>query len=175
MPSYVSRRAPGSAALAARRVKSLADQMLRALELESAELSVLLTNDSEIHELNRVHRGKDKPTDVLAFALEEADTGGEELPFRVLGDVVISLDTAERQARQRRHELVDEVRFLLAHGLLHLIGYDHQTDAEEAEMDAETRRLVEAAGGPIRPKTPPATKKKRQAGPRSRKHGNARR
>lgn len=173
MPSYVSRRAPGSAALDARRVKGFADRMLRALELESAELSVLLTNDSEIHELNRVHRGKDKPTDVLAFALEEADTGVEQLPYRVLGDVVISLDTAGRQARQRRHSLLDEVRFLLAHGLLHLVGYDHQTDAEEAEMDAETRRLVEAAGGPKHPETRPADKKKREAGTRPRKHGNA--
>ncbi|MEZ4228493.1 MAG: rRNA maturation RNase YbeY [Polyangiaceae bacterium] len=161
MPSYVSRRAPGCAPLDARRVKRLADHMLRALELESAELSVLLTGDAEIHELNRVHRGKDQPTDVLAFALEEVDAGPEDLPFRVLGDVVISLDTAGRQARERRHPLLDEVRFLLAHGLLHLVGFDHQTDAQEAEMDAETRRLVEAAGGQIRPPKASPTKKKR--------------
>ncbi|MCA9626602.1 MAG: rRNA maturation RNase YbeY [Myxococcales bacterium] len=142
-------------------MKRLADHMLRALELESAELSVLLTGDAEIHELNRVHRGKDQPTDVLAFALEEVDAGPEDLPFRVLGDVVISLDTAGRQARERRHPLLDEVRFLLAHGLLHLVGFDHQTDAQEAEMDAETRRLVEAAGGQIRPPKASPTKKKR--------------
>jgi probable rRNA maturation factor len=66
----------------------------------------------------------------------------------MLGDVIISLDTAQRQARQRRHSLMDEIRFLLAHGLLHLIGYDHQTDAEEHEMNEMTSRLVSATRQP---------------------------
>lgn len=120
--------------------------MLLELGIQTAELSVLLTNDAEIKELNREHRGKDKPTDVLAFALEEADVGPMAEPLRILGDVVISLETADRQARQRRHELRDEVVFLLAHGLLHLLGYDHQTDRQERKMNEETRRLVTAVG-----------------------------
>jgi probable rRNA maturation factor len=120
--------------------------MLRALELGDCELSVLLTNDREIHELNLCHRDKDKPTDVLSFPLDdEANSEGT----RWLGDVVISIDTAERQALGRKRGLLEEVRFLLAHGILHLIGYDHATKAEKREMDAMTRRLVRQA--PIDP------------------------
>jgi probable rRNA maturation factor len=123
--------------------------MLRELGLEQAELSVLLTNDREIHELNRQHRDKDRPTDVLAFPLEEGEhsavhhAGGP----RALGDVVISLDTAARQAKGRKRELLPEVRFLLAHGLLHLLGHDHGNPTEKRAMDAETRRLVRAVVG----------------------------
>ncbi len=151
MPAYVTRRAPGSPALPTRRIISYADKMLGALDLEDAELSVLLTGDARIHELNRVHRGKDRPTDVLAFALEEADgaeAGDAALPYRVLGDVVISLDTAARQAAKARHSLEQEVCLLLAHGLLHLVGYDHQTDAQEARMNREVKRLLAAANLP---------------------------
>lgn len=134
--------------------------MLALLELEDAELSILLTDDSTIHTLNREHRGKDKPTDVLAFPLDESDQP-EPQPAkgvrskanrpapRLLGDVVISLDTAERQAASRKRPLTDEVRFLLAHGLLHLIGYDHDTPEKKREMGAMTRRLVRAAAAKL--------------------------
>jgi probable rRNA maturation factor len=122
-------------------IKRLGDAMLAALELPRAELSVLLTDDREIHRLNRDHRQKDKPTDVLAFAMDESVPD----PAGILGDVVISLDTAERQARARRRPLIEEVRFLLAHGVLHLVGYDHAEPAEKREMVAMTRRLVRLA------------------------------
>ena len=119
--------------------------MLVELELEHAELSVLLTNDAQIHALNLEHREKDKPTDVLSFPLDEGGgADGFVSGTRVLGDVVISLDTAARQARGRKRELLPEVRFLLAHGLLHLLGFDHGNPAEKREMDAMTRRLVRA-------------------------------
>ena len=120
--------------------------MLSALDLTDAELSVLLTDDRTIRELNRAHRGKDKPTDVLAFPLdlEDGDAAGQA-PGALLGDVVISLDTAARQARARNRELLAEVRFLLAHGVLHLVGYDHATRSEKQIMDRLTRRLVRAA------------------------------
>ena len=143
MPVDLIRRAPGSPRLATRDVRGRAERMLRALEVPRAELSVLLTNDRGIRALNREHRKKDRPTDVLAFPLEEAPSapGGP----RLLGDVVISLDTAARQARARKVRFMDEVTFLLAHGLLHLVGLDHRTDAEERRMTRETERLVEAA------------------------------
>ena len=119
--------------------------MLAELELGHAELSVLLTNDAQIQALNLEHREKDKPTDVLSFPLDEGGgADGAVSGMRVLGDVVISLDTAARQARGRKRELLPEVRFLLAHGLLHLLGYDHGDPAEKREMDAMTRRLVRA-------------------------------
>jgi probable rRNA maturation factor len=116
--------------------------MLEALELEDAELSVLLTDDAGIHRLNRQYRSKDKPTDVLAFELDGGEPGD---PKRPLGDVVISLDTAARQAKAKRRPLMAEVTLLLAHGLLHLLGYDHARPAQKRRMDAMTRRLIAAA------------------------------
>jgi probable rRNA maturation factor len=145
MPTSVLRRAPGSPALLPSLVRREADAMLVELELAHAELSVLLTNDAQIHALNLEHREKDKPTDVLSFPLDEGGgADGAVSGTRILGDVVISLDTAARQARGRKRELLPEVRFLLAHGLLHLLGYDHGDPAEKREMDAMTRRLVRA-------------------------------
>ncbi len=143
MPTLVRRSARGSPALDSRRVRGLGDRMLAALDMPDAELSVLLTDDRRIQQLNAQHRHKDRPTDVLAFALEEPEAG----PARLLGDVVISLDTAARQAKGRKRPLLAEVRFLLAHGLLHLCGYDHATAAGKREMDRLTRYLVRASGG----------------------------
>src|SRR5450432_1439776 len=160
MPTSVLRRAPGSPVLLPRVVRRIADAMLVELGLEHAELSVLLTNDREIHALNLQHRGKDRPTDVLAFPLDE----GESAVFsgagmRLLGDVVISLDTAARQARGRKRELLPEVRFLLAHGVLHLIGYDHGNPKQKRIMDAMTRRLVRAIErAPANPRKKPSAR-----------------
>lgn len=145
MPTRVRRSARDAPPLDARRVRALGDRMLDELGLTKAELSVLLTDDAAIRELNRVHRGKDRPTDVLSFALDEDDAQSADAPLRLLGDVVISLDTAARQAHGRRRELIAEVRFLLAHGILHLVGYDHAEPAEKRVMDTMTRRLVKAA------------------------------
>ena len=120
--------------------------MLAALELDDAELSILLTKDDVIHELNAQYRDKDRATDVLAFAMREGEASAREPgSSEVLGDVVISLDTAARQARTHGHDGLAEVTMLLAHGVLHLVGYDHETDAEEREMQAMTRKLVAAA------------------------------
>jgi probable rRNA maturation factor len=102
-------------------------------------------DDALIEVLNHRHRGKERPTDVLAFPVDERPVG--DAP-RILGDVVISLETARRQARSRRRPLLPEVRFLLAHGLLHLVGYDHATRIQKRRMDAATRRLVRAADAP---------------------------
>jgi probable rRNA maturation factor len=139
--------------------------MLVELELAHAELSVLLTNDAEIHALNLQHREKDKPTDVLSFPLDEGGgADGTVSGTRVLGDVVISLDTAARQARGRKRELLPEVRFLLAHGLLHLLGYDHGDPSEKRVMDAMTRRLVRAVETNFaKPPKSPAESRKRSA------------
>jgi probable rRNA maturation factor len=121
--------------------------MLGCLGLDEVELSVLLTDDGEIHELNRVFRRRDRPTDVLAFSMRE----GAKLPAKVngarelLGDVVVSVETARRQAARRRRSPATEVRELLAHGLLHLAGYDHKTLAEARTMRRQTRRLCRSA------------------------------
>lgn len=136
-PSRVAR------GLDAKLVRAWAGAMLGALDLPRAELSVLLCDDATIHELNRTWRGKDKPTDVLSFALREGE--GSEHAGDALGDVVVSLDTAARQARAARRALAVEVRFLLAHGVLHLVGYDHRDDEEERVMNTRAKALCRAA------------------------------
>lgn len=115
--------------------------MIRAMGLRRAVMSVLLCDDATIHELNKGYRKKNKPTDVLAFALREGEFA--HLAGDNLGDVVISLDTAKRQAEAQGIEAREEARMLLAHGILHLLGWDHQTDAEDLRMRAETQRLME--------------------------------
>jgi probable rRNA maturation factor len=136
-----------------KRLRVRLDRMLRAVALgEQAprplELAVRLTDDAAIQELNRDYRGKDRATDVLAFAQREGEGAG--LAHHLLGDVVISLDTAARQAQQG---LYQEVLVLAAHGLCHLLGYDHRTDEEEAQMNTRIATLLEEAErtGPTRP------------------------
>jgi len=104
---------------------------------------VLLCDDARIQQLNRDFRHKDKPTDVLAFAMSE----GEHVaaPIALLGDVAISLPTARRQASERGVPCLDEVTMLLAHGLLHLLGFDHRTAAEDRRMRARVDALVATA------------------------------
>jgi len=143
VPVLVSRRHVSRTAIASKSIATRAERMLHALDLETAELSILLCDDATIHALNRDHRRRDKPTDVLAFAMREASEGAWEAG--VLGDIVISLDTAAKQARERKRPLWDEVTMLLAHGLLHLLGFDHGTRAEERRMTARTDLLIAAA------------------------------
>jgi probable rRNA maturation factor len=97
--------------------------------------------DAAIHALNRDYRRKDRATDVLAFAQREGPAGG--LHPAVLGDVVISVETARRQARRG---LYRELLHLASHGLCHLLGYDHRDDAEEREMNARAAALRAEAG-----------------------------
>ena len=136
----VSRQETKSRVVSSAEVRAAAEAMLRALKLPQAELSVLLCDDATIHALNRDYRKKNKPTDVLAFAMREGPDG--HLAGDLLGDVIISLETATRQARERSAATRDEVMMLLAHGLLHLLGWDHQTDAEDQRMRAETDRML---------------------------------
>jgi probable rRNA maturation factor len=101
------------------------------------EVALSLVDDAEIRQLNRRWRGVDAPTDVLSFPLED-----EEL----LGDVVVSLETAERQSRAFGHSLRREVAFLAVHGTLHLLGYDHDTPDAEARMQAAAEAVLGRLG-----------------------------
>ena len=122
------------------RVARSGRRLLRVLRLADAELSVVLVSDREMRTLNARWRGRDRATDVLAFAQRE---GTGRAPDGLLGDVVISVDTARRQADERRAPLVREVDRLLIHGLLHLLGYDHERSAAEARrMQRRERGLV---------------------------------
>jgi probable rRNA maturation factor len=127
--------------------------LLAAAGLADTGLSLSFVGDRAIRTLNREHRGKDAPTDVLSFPLFEpfalpsaAAKGGAHGPERLLGDVVISLDTAARQARDYDASLNDEIERLLIHGILHLIGHDHERPGERRRMVREERRLAGAVG-----------------------------
>jgi probable rRNA maturation factor len=142
VPVLVSRAGALGHAVSLATVGRRARRMLASLSLEQAELSVLLCDDATIRVLNRTHRGLDRPTDVLAFAQRE----GEAAPATaLLGDVVISVPTAARNGRAADRRLLEELTLLLAHGLLHLIGYDHQNTSQERRMQARTKVLVAAA------------------------------
>ncbi|HXX68262.1 MAG TPA: rRNA maturation RNase YbeY [Polyangiaceae bacterium] len=117
--------------------------MLGALDRSSAELSLLLTDDDRIRELNGIYRKKNKPTDVLAFSQLEGE--GNTSSRKLLGDVVLSVPTARRQADDRGCELMTELTMLLAHGLLHLLGWDHDTPRKDDRMRRETQRLCRVA------------------------------
>lgn len=120
-------------------------RVLARMGVPDAELSVVLCTDAFIQPLNREYRGFDKPTDVLSFSQREGEEADPDDPM--LGDVIISLDTAVRQAAERGHSLAVEVRVLLLHGILHLLGYDHEVDSEAEEMEALERVvLAELAG-----------------------------
>jgi probable rRNA maturation factor len=149
VPVLVSRRAARPSRKSIAVVRERAQRMLLALALSDTELSILLCDDAVIRALNLRHRGRDCATDVLAFAMAE----GRPVPRTVrtlLGDVVISLTTATRQAKAAGRDPLAEVTVLLAHGLLHLLGVDHRTRTEERRMLARTDALVAAALRPAR-------------------------
>jgi probable rRNA maturation factor len=150
----VTTRGGPFAGVSAAVVRRRAEKMLQHLRLGAVELSVALVDDPTIHELNRTYRHKDKPTDVLAFPLQEGGSALKSPGSLLLGDVIVSIETARRQATRHRRPLLAELTMLLAHGLLHLLGHDHQTDAQEREMTARTRELEAAATAR---RTPPGT------------------
>ena len=113
-----------------RRLEKLAEWALAELDLDEAQLSIMLVSDRKMRTLNRQYRGIGRPTDVLAFPQESPDG----FPAAVLGDVVISMETALRQAMERRIPLEKELDTLLLHGLLHLAGYDHERSAVDSRL-----------------------------------------
>ena len=130
------------------KTKNLVQAARKALLAEGApraEVSILLTDDATVHALNRDYRGQDKPTDVLSFAQRDQLPDAPLLPSteteEVLGDVVISVETAARQAEQHSVTLDEELALLTVHGILHLLGYDDMTDEGAEEMQQKEREL----------------------------------
>lgn len=126
--------------------------------IAEGEVSLTFTNDKDIHQLNLDYRGIDRPTDVLSFAMQEDGTEELDIIFEVesedesdpisgmLGDIIISVETAKAQSEEYGHSLEREMGFLFVHGFLHLIGYDHEDDAAEAEMTAKQEAILQKAG-----------------------------
>jgi probable rRNA maturation factor len=125
-----------------RRLRGRAVRLLREVGRPQAELSIALVDDAEIAELNARYRGVEGATDVLSFSLP--DGAHAERRGALLGDVVVSVDTASVQARRGRRSLDDEVLRLLIHGTLHLLGHDHERSDDARRMRAEERRIWKA-------------------------------
>ena len=107
------------------------------------EVNVTICDDETIHQINKEHRNIDKPTDVLSFPFYDFDTPNITT---LLGDIIISRDTAYRQAKEYGHSPKREFCFLAAHSALHLLGYDHQTEPERIEMEAKQKEILDNLG-----------------------------
>ncbi|MCT1397806.1 rRNA maturation RNase YbeY [Paenibacillus sp. LC231] len=126
--------------------------------VSDGEVDLTFVDDKQIHELNREYRGIDRPTDVLSFAMNEITNDeleiiyeldeGEELESvpDVLGDIIISVPRAKLQSEEYGHSLERELGFLFVHGFLHLLGYDHQDEASEAEMMGKQEAVLAEVG-----------------------------
>jgi probable rRNA maturation factor len=121
----------------------LALEKLDKLEEEITEVSIALIDDASMTELNKRFRGKKKTTDVLTFPADDS-YNEPSATGRPLGDIVISIDQARRQAADEKHSLATEIRYLILHGVLHALGYDHEVD--QGEMNALEVQVREGVG-----------------------------
>lgn len=124
-----------------RSIRRSLKRLMKELRCEEGDLSLLLVDDDQIREINRTYLKRDRSTNVISFAMTEGEFGA--VNPRLLGDIVISVETASRDAATGCLDLMDEVEFLLIHGLLHLLGYEHENAAasESRKMKAREREL----------------------------------
>lgn len=122
--------------IAPNKIKGLTKRILQLLRVQADEVSVVFVSDEEMRYYNQTYRSVPEPTDVLSFPLKGLTPEGK----RNLGDIIISLETASRQAEELGHSVEREVKILLVHGLIHLLGYDHTTD--QGEMEAKEREVL---------------------------------
>lgn len=113
-------------------IKDLLLFALKKENLDNVEFNIIIVDNNKIRKINKEYRGIDKETDVISFALEDNDN--IKLPYRLLGDIYISIDKASVQAVEYGHSLLRELGFLSIHGLLHLLGYDHMNEKDEKIM-----------------------------------------
>jgi rRNA maturation RNase YbeY len=137
MPVEIVRRGAGKQ-FPGRKLKTIAAKILDVVKETHAELSVALVGNAEIQRLNAQYRKKDCPTDVLSFPVENRLFVGE----RLLGDVIISVQKARQQAKERQRSLDKEMVILLIHGVVHLLGYDHERSAKEARIMQHLEKKV---------------------------------
>jgi probable rRNA maturation factor len=124
-------------------IKEISEKILRYLKLTNVTLSVIITDNAVIQDINKQYRGKDRPTDVISFAYREEPFPEIEIEREELGDIYISLEKAEEQAGDYGNDLQGEIKRLLVHGILHLVGYDHEKDDSEAlKMDALEEEIL---------------------------------
>lgn len=123
-------------------LKELSAKISKILKEKNGKISLIIVDDKKIHKINKEYRNVDKPTDVISFEYMEdksAVYGGDTI---IVGDIFISLDTAKRQAIEHDHSLQKELGILFVHGLLHVLGFDHNDDEEEAEMEKWAKKIL---------------------------------
>jgi probable rRNA maturation factor len=127
-------------------VRRAAEAALSDNDAPPSEISVVLSDDEHIRELNKHHRGMDKPTNVLSFPAARMKTPAGAL--RILGDVVLAFETVEREATEEAKPIENHLSHLVVHGVLHLLGYDHEDDEEAEMMEARERQILAKLGIP---------------------------
>lgn len=129
-------------------VNEAAQKVAELYGLNNAQVSITLTDNPHIHEINRTYRKVDRPTDVISFALNEGEEPEIEggAPINVLGDIIISVERAKEQAADYGHSVRREIAFLTVHGMLHLLGYDHIQEEDRKEMRKEEDFVMEKLG-----------------------------
>lgn len=131
-------------------VEEVLQHAAKAEQVGAAEVSVTFVTNSMIQDINKEYRGKDQPTDVISFAMEELGEGELEivgsLEPRMLGDIIISLDRTKEQAADYGHSFERELAFLAVHGFLHLLGYDHMNEQDEKKMFARQEEILASLG-----------------------------
>lgn len=126
-------------------MQKLIDYAIKHEKLENVIFNIIIVDNNYIHKLNKEYRGIDRPTDVISFALE--DNADEiESAVRILGDIYISIDKVYEQAKEYGHSNLREICFLMIHGFLHLLGYDHMEEAEEKIMFAKQEEILNGFG-----------------------------
>jgi probable rRNA maturation factor len=126
-------------------LRKLIEYAVEKEKLNNVEFSVIFVNNDKIHELNKQYRQIDKPTDVLTFALED-NNDIIKMDTRLLGDIYISIDKAREQAQEYGHSYLRELAFLMIHGFLHLLGYDHMNEIDEKEMFSRQEEILNEYG-----------------------------
>lgn len=109
------------------------DYLIQKLKLDNCYFSIIFVDNAYIQKLNKEYRNKDRITDVISFALED-EKDNINIGFRMLGDIYICYDRALEQAKEFNHTIFEEIQFLITHGLLHLLGYDHMNESDEKIM-----------------------------------------
>jgi probable rRNA maturation factor len=123
-----------------RRLRRSLKKLLKELNCDDRAIGLVLADDKEIQKLNNAYLGRNKPTNVLSFAMTEGEFG--DVNPQILGDIVISVETAVRDALISHIDPMDELEFLIIHGILHLLGYDHEDTSVEKTMEMERRELA---------------------------------
>ena len=122
--------------------KVLRERIDKKLLKRNGLIDLILVSDATIKKLNQEYRNKNKPTDVISFAYLDVTAYEKEKGDVIVGDVFISTQTAEKQAKEKGHTLKKELQILFVHGLLHCFGFDHKTDKQEKEMEEWAKKVL---------------------------------